>query len=144
MRIDGSLFFGSVAFIRERFARLEQDHPEQKHLAIVAQGIGFADIAGSDVLANESERRRQEGGGLYLINVKQGLWDSLEECHAIGKIDPNHVFRSKSAALQGIFQKLDKSVCRHCSTRTFLECSRLPREGQTEEPAVRTMQVVGL
>ena len=27
MRIDGSLFFGSVAYIREKFARLEQQHP---------------------------------------------------------------------------------------------------------------------
>ncbi len=143
MRIDGSLFFGSVAYVREKFAYLEQQHPQQKHLAIVAQGISFADIAGSDVLANEAERRRKEGGGLYLINVKQGLWDSLEECHAIGKIDPNHVFRTKSAALRGIFQKLDKSICEGCKARAFLECATvpLPHDGQAAEGH---KQVVGL
>jgi sulfate permease, SulP family len=52
MRIDGSLFFGSVAYIREKFARLEQQRPDQKHLTIVAQRISFVDIAGADVLAN--------------------------------------------------------------------------------------------
>jgi len=143
MRIDGSLFFGSVAYVRERFATLEQQQPQQKHLAIVSQGISFADIAGSDVLANEAERRQKAGGGLYLINVKQGLWDSLEECHAIGKIDPNHVFRTKSAALRAIFQKLDKSVCKNCTVRSFLECATvpLPGDGETTEGP---KQVVGL
>jgi len=133
LRIDGSIFFGSVAFVRERFARLEQQHPEQKHLAIVAQGISFADIAGADVLANEAERRRAEGGGLYLINPKSGLWESLEECHALSKIDPNHVFQGKSAALHGIFQKLDKSVCSGCQARIFLECATVPYTGETTE-----------
>jgi SulP family sulfate permease len=143
MRIDGSIFFGSVAYVREKFSYLEQQHPQQKHLAIVAQGISFADIAGADVLANEAERRRKEGGGLYLINVKQGLWDSLEECHAIGKIDPNHVFRTKSAALRAIFQKLDKSVCRGCQARIFLECATVPLAGETEVTE-DDRQVIGL
>jgi SulP family sulfate permease len=123
MRIDGSLFFGSVAYIREKFSKLEQEHPGQKHLAIVAQGISFVDIAGADALANEAARRRADGGGLYLINVKSGLWESLEDCHAIDKIDANHIFRTKSAALHGIFQKLDKSICQNCKARIFLECA---------------------
>ncbi|MEJ2590406.1 MAG: SulP family inorganic anion transporter [Candidatus Thiodiazotropha sp.] len=125
MRIDGSLFFGSVAYVREKFARLEQEHPEQKHLAIVAQGIGFVDIAGADVLANEAERRRAQGGGLYLINVKSGLWESLEECHAIDAINPRNIFGSKSAALHAIYQKLDKSACENCSERIFTECQQV-------------------
>ena len=134
MRIDGSLFFGSVAYIREKFAALEQNHPEQKHLAIVAQGIGFVDIAGADVLANEAARRRAEGGGFYLINVKDGLWESLEECHAIApdKICAKNVFQGKSAALHGIFQKLDKSVCRSCTARTFTECASVKFADQSE------------
>jgi SulP family sulfate permease len=143
MRIDGSLFFGSVAYVREKFARIEQQHPQQKHLAIVSQGISFADIAGADVLANEAERRRAEGGGLYLINVKSGLWESLEECHAMGKINPNHIFQSKSAALRAIYQRLDKSVCRDCKARIFLECATEPRVDK-DEAIANGRQVVGL
>jgi sulfate permease, SulP family len=129
MRIDGSIFFGSVAYVRERFAKLEQGHPQQKHLAIVAQGIAFADIAGADVLADEAVRRRAAGGGLYLINAKAGLWESLEECHAIDRIDPHHFFQTKSSALRAIFQRLDKSICRDCQVRAFLECAEV--EGGT-------------
>jgi SulP family sulfate permease len=123
MRIDGSLFFGSVAYIREKFARLAKQKPEQTHLAIVAQGISFVDIAAADVLANEAERRRALGGGLYIINPKQGLWESLEQCHALEKIGPNNIFRSKSAALHGIFQKLNKNTCSNCSLTVFRECA---------------------
>ncbi|MGD8577109.1 MAG: SulP family inorganic anion transporter, partial [Thiohalophilus sp.] len=129
MRIDGNLFFGSVAYLREKFSRLEQTHPEQKHLAIVAQGISFVDIAAADVLGNEAEHRRANGGGFYLINVKQGLWDSLEETHVLDKIDANNVFQSKSSALRGIFQKLDKSVCANCTARIFNECQSVKFAG---------------
>jgi SulP family sulfate permease len=93
------------------------------HLAIVAQGISFVDIAAADVFAGEAVRRRAAGGGFYLINVKQGLWNSLDECHALDKIDSHNVFQSKSAALHGIFQKLDKSICEHCTVRCFNECA---------------------
>jgi SulP family sulfate permease len=133
MRIDGSLFFGSVAYIREEFARIQQEHPEQKHLAIVAQGISFVDIAAADVLAAEAERRRAEGGGLYLINVKKGLWDSLEECHALDRIHSHNIFQSKTAALHAIFQKMDKSVCRNCQIRTFRECATVDRKAVPEQ-----------
>jgi SulP family sulfate permease len=135
-RIDGNLFFGSVAYIREKFARLEQQHPEQKHLAIVSQGISFVDIAAADVLANEAEQRRAKGGGFYLINVKKGLWDSLEETHVLDKINANNIFQSKSAALHGIFQKLDKSVCERCTTRCFKECATVPFVGDNRPSAI--------
>ena len=138
MRIDGSLFFGSVAYIREEFGRLEQDYPEQKHLAIVAQGMSFVDIAGADVLAEEAQKRQAQGGDLYLINVKAGLWDSLEECHAFDRINPNHIFQSKFAALHAIFQQMDNSICQRCKVRAFNECASVKYlgdgSGQTPQP----------
>jgi sulfate permease, SulP family len=125
IRIDGNLFFGSVAYLREKLARFEQQYPEQKHLAIVSNGISFVDIAAADVLGNEAQRRREAGGGFYLINVKEGLWNSLEECHVLDTINANNVFQSKSSALRAIFHKLDKSVCANCSARIFKECSSI-------------------
>ncbi|NOZ37975.1 MAG: SulP family inorganic anion transporter [Gammaproteobacteria bacterium] len=133
MRIDGSLFFGSVAYLREKLAKLEQEHPEQKHLAIVAQGISFVDLAAADVLADEAAKRRARGGDLYLINVKKGLWDSLEANHAFDKINPNNVYQGKSSAIHAIYQKLDKSVCETCSSRIFIECGRIEQHEETPD-----------
>jgi SulP family sulfate permease len=85
--------------------------PEQKHLAVIADGINFVDLQGGEALAKEAERRRADGGGFYLINVKQGLWEALERCGCMEAEGARNVFQSKEAAIRGIFQKLDKSVC---------------------------------
>ncbi len=125
LRIDGSLFFGSVNHVEETFARLEAEYPEQKHLAIIAKGINFADLAGGDMLVREAKRRKARGGDLYLLDVKQGLWDSLEKCGYIDGIGGKNIFQTKTAAITAIFQKLDKSICRTCSKRIFRECATL-------------------
>ena len=132
LRIDGSLFFGSINHVQEEFADLEEHHPEQKHLAIVAEGINFADIAGGAILVEEAGKRRKRGGGFYLMKVKKGLWDSLEKCGCLDAIGPNNVFQSKTAALTGIFQKLDKNICRRCDKRIFRECASVPREADSQ------------
>jgi SulP family sulfate permease len=59
---------------------------------------------------------------MYLIDVKQGLWDSLEKCECIDDIGSRNIFSGKTVAITGIFQKLDKSICRTCTKRIFREC----------------------
>lgn len=127
LRIDGSLFFGSVNHIEEAFSRLETGSPGQKHLAIIAKGINFADLAGGDTLVKEAKRRKARGGDLYLIDVKEGLWESLEKCECIDGVGNKNVFMSKQVAITAIFQKLDKSICQTCDKRIFLECSSIPK-----------------
>ncbi len=124
LRIDGSMFFGSVNHVQEVFAEIEGHNPEQKHLGVVCEGINFADIQGGDTLAKEAQKRQAQGGGLYLINIKQGLWDSLDKCGALDIIGANHVFQSKRAAITGIYNKMDREICRTCSKRIFNECNK--------------------
>jgi sulfate permease, SulP family len=122
LRIDGSLFFGSVAHVEQFFDRLRSEHPQQKHLAVIANGINFVDLQGGQTLAREAARRFASGGGMYLINVKQGLWEEMERCGCLDATDARNVFQAKTAAIRGIYQKLDKSVCATCDKRIFKEC----------------------
>jgi SulP family sulfate permease len=124
LRIDGSLFFGSVNHVEQAFDRLRAGFPEQKHLAVVADGINFVDLQGGHALANEAKRRKQAGGDFYLINVKQGLWDAMERCGCMDAAGAKNVFQSKDAAIHAIYQKLDKSVCKTCKFRVFHECQQ--------------------
>ncbi len=126
LRIDGSLFFGSVAHVEQVLDRLRASHPGQKHLAVLADGINFVDLQGGEALVHEAERRQRDGGGFYLINVKQGLWEALERCHCMEATGARNVFQSKEAAIRAIFQKLDKGVCAGCTARIFRECQSLP------------------
>jgi SulP family sulfate permease len=136
LRIDGSLFFGSVNHVEEEFARLEDEWPEQKHLAIVSKAINFADLVGGQLLVKEANRRKLRGGNLYLIDIKQGLWDSLEKCRCIDRMGERNFFQTKSAAITAIFQKLNKEICQTCDARIFRECATVKKiEPVKEEPA---------
>ncbi|MGW8309650.1 MAG: SulP family inorganic anion transporter [Thiogranum sp.] len=124
VRIDGSLFFGSVSHVQEVFDRIRAHSPEQKHLAVVAEGINFVDLQGGEALVEEAQRRKAAGGDMYLINVKEGLWKSLERCGCLDATGARNVFQSKDAAIHAIYHKLDKSVCSGCDKRIFRECKR--------------------
>ncbi|MDH4317252.1 MAG: SulP family inorganic anion transporter [Desulfobulbaceae bacterium] len=126
IRVDGSLFFGSVSYVQEALAKITAEYPEQKHLAIVATGIHFADIAGSETLGNEAKQRRNKGGELYVINAKSELLDCLEKSRDIDTIGAGNFFGNKSSAIIGIMKKLDNSICKQCTKRIFLECSNIP------------------
>lgn len=123
-RIDGSLFFGSVNHVEQAFDKLRAEHPEQKHLAVVADGINFVDLQGGEALAAEAKKRKAAGGGFYLINVKQGLWENLERCGCFDAEGVRNMFQTKEAAIHAIYQKLDKQVCATCDKRIFRECPK--------------------
>ena len=122
LRIDGSLFFGSVAHVEQAFDEMRAQFPTQRHLGLLADGINFVDLQGGQALAREVKRRRANGGDLYLINVKQGLWEALERCACLDATSDRNVFATKEAGIRAIYQKLDKSICAGCDKRVFLEC----------------------
>jgi len=122
IRVDGSIFFGSVSHLQDKFDRLRSESPQQKHLAIIAEGINFVDLQGGHALADEAERRRRMGGGFYLMKVKGSLWNTLERCGCLDEGEARNIFQSKHAAIHGIYQKLDKKICAGCNKRVFSEC----------------------
>lgn len=122
LRIDGSLFFGSANHVDDAFARIADNYPEQKHLAVNAQGINFADIQGGEVIVKEAKRRHNIGGDMYLIHVKEGLWNSLEACGCLDEMGARNIFQSRESAIHAIYQKLDREICKTCDKRVFHEC----------------------
>jgi SulP family sulfate permease len=122
VRIDGSLFFGATSHIRESLAAQDQDTPGQKHVAVVAHGINFIDLAGAHYLAEEAERRRGLGGGLYFIRTKDTVQEQLAESGALKAIGGANLFDSKTEAIAAIYRHLDPEICRTCQARIFREC----------------------
>ncbi len=122
VRIDGSLFFGATSHIRESLAAQDLASPGQKHVAVVAHGINFIDLAGAHYLAEEAERRRSRGGGLYLIGVKDTVQEQLAENGALKPIGGANLFDAKTEAIAAITKRLDPEVCRTCRARIFREC----------------------
>jgi len=123
LRIDGSIYFGAVDHIHEQMHELEQRNPSQKHLLLVGNGINFVDLAGAELLAAESKRRKAQGGGLYLVKFKEEACNTLRRGGFRDLIGPENIFFTKQQAIETMFRKLDKSICARCSHNVFTECA---------------------
>jgi sulfate permease, SulP family len=137
IRIDGSLFFGATSHIRESLAEQDLAKPAQKHVAVVAHGINFIDLAGAHYLAEEAQKRREAGGGLYFIRIKDTVQEQMAESGALKVIGGINMFDSKTEAIEEIYKRLDRDVCRTCKARIFRECGAVMSESapaMTPEP----------
>ena len=128
VRVDGSLFFGAVDHVQGVLQSLLAQHPEQRHLLIVGNGINFIDVAGAEMLVQEAERRRKLGGGLYLCKVKDEVCEILKRGGFAERFGRENIFITKADAIESVFKRLDRSVCERCDKRIFLECRRVARK----------------
>lgn len=134
-RVDGSIYFGAVSHLRDQIAAQDQAMPGQKHLAIIAHGINFIDKEGADFLAEEAQRRREAGGSLSLVRVKDTVQEQLAESGALKAIGGANMFDSKTEAVRELYRRLDPEICRTCKARIFRECGVTPGEAAPALPA---------
>jgi SulP family sulfate permease len=127
VRLDGSLFFGAVSHVAETLGKMEEEQPSQRHLAMVASGVNFIDVAGAELLEQQAKRRRAIGGGLYLIRVKPGVCEPLTRGGYIDAIGKENMFTGKTEAIEWATSRLDPEICRTCTARIFRECATKPK-----------------
>lgn len=124
IRIDGSLFFGSVNHVAEALHQIIEKNPEYRHVLIVAHGINFIDVAGAEMLLQEAQRWKKLGGGLYLCGLKLTARQFLKQGGFLSTIGEDHLFVTKADAIAAIFNKLDESRCKECGKHIFRECQQ--------------------
>ena len=122
VRIDGSLFFGSIEHIASFFQKMKDDS-SVKYMLLLANGINRIDFDGAEWLAEEAKAWRERGGGLYIAGLKLIAQDVLIDGGFLEEIGEEYFFVSKTDAIAQIYQKLDPSVCRACTARVFHECA---------------------
>lgn len=122
IRIDGSLFFGSVEHVGKAFARFGKG--EQKNVLLICSGIDIIDVAGAEMLVAEAQRLRTAGGQLYLSSLKFKARNFLKRGGYLEKIGDENIFPTKELAIENIYKQLDKSICENCEARIFLECKK--------------------
>jgi SulP family sulfate permease len=126
IRVDGSLFFGALGSIEERFDQFEKEQPEQKHICLLSQGINFVDVAGSEFLVKLAENKRGQGGDLYIYKAKPNFLRPLLAGDHMKDIGKNRFYDSKGEMIDAIIPKLDMNICEKCDKRIFKECTKLP------------------
>lgn len=126
-RINGSIFFGAVDYVRDGLMQIDEINPHQKSVMILAHGINFVDVAGAEMLAQEARRRRNLGGGLYFYRCNNAIYNFLRKADKLHDIGAGGFFPAMSNWIKPIYSTLDSEICRTCKTRIFTEChDKLP------------------
>lgn len=122
IQVDGSLFFGAVDHVQKTLRAFAESHPNRKHLLVVGSSINFIDIAGAELILQESDRRKKSGGGLYMVKLKDQVCAVLKKGDYLQRFGAENVFMSKKDAIGAIYEDLDKDICKNCKSRIFNEC----------------------
>ncbi|MCF6307918.1 MAG: SulP family inorganic anion transporter [Flavobacteriaceae bacterium] len=117
LRIDGSLYFGSIEKISDYFSNLYNQNKTQ-HVLIAADGINFIDLAAAQWLSNEVLNWQENRGGIYFAGLKMVSQDVLEKGGFKDEIGKGIFFKDKRTAIAEIHKKIEIP----CKTRAFKEC----------------------
>ncbi|MBW5290097.1 MAG: Sulfate permease [Candidatus Ruthia sp. Asou_11_S2] len=121
IRIDMSIYFGSVNHIQKRIAAIVENK-RINHILIAASGVNFIDLAGTEALISENNRLVKNNGGLYFVGLKASVYEFVAKSHFIQQIGRSHFFDSKSQAINHIHKKLEQKTCVTCQALIFNEC----------------------
>jgi SulP family sulfate permease len=117
IRIDGSLYFGSIEKIADYLDHLYKEN-KIHHVLISAEGINFIDLAAAEWLSNEIINWQKNRGGIYISELKIVSQDVLRKGGFINRIGENIFFKDNKSAIAAIHKKLDKP----CEVKVFEEC----------------------
>lgn len=121
IRIDMSVYFGSINHIQKRITQISENE-RIYHILIVASGINFIDLAGAEALVSENNRLKEHNGGLYFVGLKSSVYEFAAKSCFIKKIGNDHFFDTKGKAIHKIYARLDRSICEKCPALIFREC----------------------
>ncbi|EKE45654.1 sulfate transporter [Oceaniovalibus guishaninsula JLT2003] len=126
VRLDGPLFFGSVGMVRDAFRRIERDRSGQKHMLLILKGIGEIDLAGGDLLIEESARRRGRGGSFHLMTRTPRTIVKLARMKVMRALNRRFIHLGKGEAIAEMVPNLGPDICASCTARIFRECAAMP------------------
>ena len=130
VRINGSIFFGAVDYVRSGLLQIDENNPRQKTVMILASGINFVDVAGAEMLEQEARRRKNMGGGLYFYRCNDSIYKFLRKADKLDDIGSEGFFPAKSNWIKPVYSKLDPEICRSCKARIFSECNEYLPNGE--------------
>jgi len=121
IRIDMSIYFGSINHIQKQISRII-DNQRIYHILIVASGVNFIDLAGMEGLLVEDKRLKKLNGSLYFVAVKSSVLEFMGKAHFVDEIGEDNFFEIKEDAINRIYDRLDRDKCAKCQALIFREC----------------------
>lgn len=126
IRLDGTLYFGSVEHVERQLRRIERDKPQQRLKVLILKGVGDIDLAGSDLLIDEVRHARDRGGDFHMVAQFPPLVQRLRRLQVIEELGENRLHTNKGDAIDAVVKAADNEICRGCRVRLFHDCARKP------------------
>lgn len=123
LRIDMSIYFWSSNYIHEFINKIINEK-WVRNIIMLCSSINFIDMTGMEVLQEISDTLKKMWGWLYFLEVKTDVMSELRKTWFVKHVWKNSFFTVKKDAIKLIYQKLDKSICATCKSRTFIECEQ--------------------
>jgi len=122
IRIEGSIFFGSAAFVQEDLRRRLKSHPELASILIRMHQVNNFDASGVQVLELIAGEVRTRGGGLYFSGVNTRVFQVFKNSGLLKEVGETH-FRSTtgSAIRQAMRESFCPFICPRCEGAVFVE-----------------------
>ncbi|MDP3822306.1 MAG: SulP family inorganic anion transporter [Burkholderiales bacterium] len=141
LRINGSIFFGAINHVQRAVQEVDEQTPTQKFLLLACPGVNFVDFAGSEMLAQEAQRRRNLGGELLMCALRDGPIRQLSQIGGKAPLRPDSLFALGDAhTMRSVVHRLDPGVCARCTKRVFEQCPPASRARQATELARATQR----
>ncbi len=121
-RIDGSVFFGAVDYIQKKILDMRASDSKSVHYLLHCSGISFIDLAGAEMLYQESQKLERKGGGLSFCSINNIIKNEFEDMDYLEKLGPDNFYNTNDGALEKLVPKLDQSICESCQLRIFKQC----------------------
>ena len=100
LEIRGPLFFGSVHAISNEIQKCTDS--EYPYLIIDCSKISELDLAGADLLVQESLRLKNLGGDLYLVNVPEAMNKKLDKGTYREDLGKENIFSTSETATESL------------------------------------------
>ncbi len=126
IRMEGEVYFGAVSHVGDQLRDLRAPADAPKHLLVMAKSMNFIDLAAAEMWKAEMVVRRRIGGDLYFHRPRAPVLSLWQRVGFMSELGSDHIFPAKRIAIATIFDRLDRSICDHCTIRVFEECQTLP------------------
>jgi SulP family sulfate permease len=118
LRIDGSLYFGSIEKISDYLTELYEEN-EVQTLLISAEGINFIDLAAAEWISKEIEKWQRKREGIYFAGLKRVSRKVLIKGGFMKKMGVHIFFENKRKAIAEIHRIQNRT----CKEKVFEECN---------------------
>jgi SulP family sulfate permease len=137
IQVDGSMFFGSMSFIKDSLLGILRAQPQASHLAIRMGAVNHLDASGVHGLEEVIDELSQRGGNLLLLEPKMEILHVLDNAGLLEAIGANNIIHQRTRdAIVKILPQLDDDICNSCTTIAFGHVCEIHRNAlakKTEE-----------